>query len=502
MKTIRLSPFVNSLDIKKIEKDTLYYVPARIIPALVGFLGITVYTRLLNPNEYGLYILVMSTVSMVYAFGFNWIGYVVWRYFEKYKNGNNLFEFLSSVFTVVGVVFSAIALLWYTMTILLNGYTESHFAYLLRIGIVVLGVQIGLSLILEVLRISRQSKRYSLYSSIAASGTLLLAIGFLYILEYGAEGILLAIILISGGISLFEIRRIYKQWKIKFFYISPTILKKILTFGIPQIGIAGGATLLSIADRYLIGVFIGSKAIGIYGVGYTIADLAIQLPLGILTMAAIPVVVGTFENKSKTETSTLLKKLLCVYFIVLTPIAFGIAALSKDIINIVAGEAFRQTAIILPWVVAGVFFFGLSQIVNIPFQLKEKPYLLVYLIFSSAILNIVLNLFMIPRFGILGAAYATLIAYFIYCIVSYRLVTRIFTLSLPWVVIGKSFLASIGMFLTLYFVTSVLTPSTGSTIFKIGVGACSYFLILMLLNAFGSKTVLSGLKYVNDYLKR
>jgi len=367
------------------------------------------------------------------------------------------------------------------MTILLNGRIGTHFAYLLRIGIIVLGAQIGLSLVLEVFRVSRQSKRYSLYSSITALGTLLLAIGFLYILEYGAEGILVAIILISGGTSLFEIRRIYKQWKIKCFYISPTILKRILSFGIPQIGIAGGATLLSIADRYMIGAFIGSKAVGIFAVGYTIANLAIQLPLGILTLAAIPIVVGTFENKGKTETSMLLRKLLCVYFIVSTPVAFGIAALSKDIISIVVGEPFWPTAVILPWVVAGVFFFGLSQIVNIPFQLKEKPHLLVYLIFPSAILNIVLNLFMIPRFGILGAAYSTLIAYFIYSIVSYQVLTRIFVLSLPWLALGKSLVAALGMYLTLHFVTGIFPPGIVFLIVKVGIGACCYFLILVLL---------------------
>ncbi|GAI06878.1 unnamed protein product, partial [marine sediment metagenome] len=96
MKTIKLSPFMNRPEIKEIGKDTLYYVPARIIPALVGFLGITIYTRLLNPYEYGLYVLVMTVVSTVYAFGFNWIGYVVWRYFEKYRNDNNLSGFLST----------------------------------------------------------------------------------------------------------------------------------------------------------------------------------------------------------------------------------------------------------------------------------------------------------------------------------------------------------------------------------------------------------------------
>lgn len=498
MKTIKLSPFINRLEIKEIGKDTLYYVPARIIPALVGFLGIAIYTRLLNPHEYGLYVLVMTVVSTVYAFGFNWLGYVVWRYFERYKNDNNVSGFLSTIFSVAAAVFATVVLLGYTATIFLKGHMETHLIHLLRIGIVVLGVQIGCHLVLEILHVNRQGVKYSLYSSIMASGTLLLAILFLHVLALDVESILLATILVYGGIFSLEIGLIYKRWELKYRYTSKVIFKKILTFGMPQIGIAGGSLLLWMADRYMIGAFIGSKGVGIYAAGYTIAHMSIQMPLSILTLAAVPVIVATFENKGETETRILFRKLLAIYFLALTPVVFGIFALSREIVRFMLGELFWPTAVILPWVVAGVFFFGLSQIVNIPFQLKEKPHLLVYLIFPSAILNIVLNLFMIPRFGILGAAYSTLIAYFIYSIVSYQVVTRIFALSLPWLALGKSLVAAIGMYLTLHFVPGIFPPGIVFLIVKVGIGACCYFLILVLLMG---QTFFRNLKVFSRYTK-
>lgn len=484
-----------SSPIKEIGKDTLYYIPAKIIPVLVSFVAIAVYTRLLNPTEYGLYILVITIISTVFAFGFNWIGYVVWRYFERYKNDENLSEFLSTIFTLVAAIFVVVGLLWYAVTRFLQGHMGDHFIHLLRLGIIVLGVRIGFSHVLEIIRLNRQGIKYSLYSSINAVGTLLIAIIFIYILAFGVEGILFAIILTSGSISILGAIWIYRNWKIKCLYISRDILRKILTFGIPQIGIAGGALLLSIADRYMIAAFIGPEGVGIYAVGYTIASMSIQLPLSILILASIPVVVSTFENKGETETQILFRKLLSVYFIVLTPVVFGIAALSMDIVNIVLGEQFQQTFVILPWVAAGVFFFGLSQLTNTPFQLKEKPHLLIYLIFPSAILNIILNLFMIPQFGILGAAYATLIAYFIYCICSYKVIIKFFAFSFPWLTLTKSLLAAIGMYLSLHFVVNVLPPSIGFVILKIGVGVWSYFLILMLLK---EQAFLSGLRFLTS----
>ena len=134
--------------LKEIGKDTLWYIPAKVISALAGLIGVVIYTRLLNPTEYGGYILVMTTVAMCHTFGFTWTGYVLWRYFENYKKDNNLSSFFSTIFTIICGIFFVVALLWYSATIFLSGYMGGDLSYLFRIGVAVLGSQILFSFIL------------------------------------------------------------------------------------------------------------------------------------------------------------------------------------------------------------------------------------------------------------------------------------------------------------------------------------------------------------------
>ncbi|MEM4217283.1 MAG: oligosaccharide flippase family protein [Candidatus Methanomethylicaceae archaeon] len=486
------SPFV------QIGKDILFYVPARVIPVITSLLSIAAYTRLLDPKEYGWLSLTMATVSFVNSFAFGWLGYVIWRYFEKYKKEQNLQKFLSTVGTVSAILFLIVTPLWYLVTLFFSPYLDAYFVYLLRLGILVLGAQVGANLILTVLQVQGQSLKYSLYTAIHTLGTLSLAVSLIYFLSWGVEAILLSSVIFMGGIVGLELHQFYKRWRISPFYFSSSLFRKFSSFGLPQIGISVGALILSIFDRYMIEVLRSTEEVGIYSAGYTIADMCIQIPLSIMMLASLPIIVQTYENRGEEETRVLFKSLFSLYLIILVPAVFGIVALSQNIVEVLLGQSFGSASAILPWVAGGSFFFGFSQYSNTPFQLKEKPNQLLYLIIMAAILNIVLNFLLIPPLGILGAAYATFLAYLIYLIVSYLLVNRIFPLFFPWKTLSKAILASVGMYLILSLGLINLTSKIQSLMINITMGSLSYFVILLILR---EETIWRILFHLNQSLK-
>jgi len=471
----------SSSPLTQIGKDMLFYLPAKIVPVMANFLGIAAYTRLLAPREYGWYALLTATFSFVHALAFGWAGYVIWRYFEKHKNDQNLTQFLSTVVVMLVVLFLVVAPLWYLITMFLSPYLETRLTSLLRVGILVLGAQVGFSMMLTILQVNRQSLKYSLYVSVNALGTLLLAVGLIYFLSLGVEGILWATVIFMGGISGLELSQFCKNWRISPFSFSVSLLGKQLAFGLPQIGISVGVLVLSMFDRYMIEAFRSTEEVGIYTAAYTVADKSIQIPLSIFTLAALPVIVQTFENKGEEETRLLFKRLFSLYLIILVPAVFGIAALSQDIGEVLLGQSFQSGSAVLPWVAGGAFFFGLSQYTNASFQLKEKPHLLLYLILMASLLNIMLNLALIAPMGILGAGYGTLITYFVYFAVSYVISERFFPLLFPWQAMSKSVLASIGMYLILQLGLINLTSKIQSLVLNIAIGALSYSTMLMIL---------------------
>ena len=71
-------------------RDTLAdlgrYTPTLIIPPLMGIVAVAVYTRILDPVEYGYYTLVFTTAVFVQTVAFGWLNQSSLRYYQRYKN--------------------------------------------------------------------------------------------------------------------------------------------------------------------------------------------------------------------------------------------------------------------------------------------------------------------------------------------------------------------------------------------------------------------------------
>jgi len=180
----------NVSPIREIVKDLGYYIPARVIPALTGIAAVVIYTRLLTPEQYGLYILAITTISITTSITFEWLNRAIIRYFDEYRRRENLVEFYSTIgLSLIGVIL-LISFMWYVAISLLINWLTPEFVILLKIGGLVLLTQAGYTIILALKRASRESSKYALYSILNALSKLGIAVAFLYLLHLGARGIL------------------------------------------------------------------------------------------------------------------------------------------------------------------------------------------------------------------------------------------------------------------------------------------------------------------------
>jgi len=486
-----ISPF------QKIIKDVWYYAPAKIIPGFLAFLAIIIYTRLLSPEEYGLYILAITTIAIVTAVCFEWLNKSILRYFETYKQDQRLPEFISTVIgSLLGIV-TIVLVFWYFGITLLHNFLNPSLVILLNIGGLVILTQASYTFILFFRQAAQESSKYAVRSVISAITKLVIAVFLLYFFSTGPQAILWGMIISAGSIAIWDIFSFYRKWQIKISYFSKKLLKDFFRYGMPLMGVSVASFILVAADRYMIQYFLTTNDVGVYSAGYNLSNELIQFPLVILLLAAYPIIMETFEKKEK-ETRLLLNKILAVYFIFLAPIVFGITVLAKNITYILLGSGFQASYIILPWVSMGVFCFGLTQYFYKPFELKKQTKKLLYIVILAAVFNIILNLFLIPKFGIIGAAYATLISYFIYLFSVWLLSSQIFNWFFPWYTIAKTIIAAVIMYLMLYFIIVFQPVNIVFLIMDILLGMICYFAILLFLR---EKFVLQSFKYFFNYFK-
>ena len=462
------------------------------MPAVVGFVAIAVYTRLLSPKEYGQYIIVLTTVSMVSLFLFSWLNHSILRFFNESKDSDALPAFISTILTILFVLLFPVSGLWYVLTYFLRDLLGPDLTCLLNIGVWVLWAQAGYSLILIILRADRKPLTYSLFSSVDALGRVGLAVFLIYFFSLGADAILWAIVIVTGSIFLWGSISMYRRWGIRFCRPSRALFKKYALYGFPLALVGAGEKVLALSDRYLVGYFLDPGMVGVYAAGYDITSVSVGFLFTVLLLAAYPVLIQAYEKEGEDRVRDMLEDLLGVYFLALCPVTAGAAALSKEGVMIMLGKEFVSAGEVIPWVAGGIFFLGLNFCFNKPFQLKKKTKILMLPVILASVVNVALNIILIPRLGIKGAAIATLIAYFGYSCFTLWLSRKIFTWSFPWHTFAKTAFASSGMYVLLV-VTKPAEADVFSVFARIFLGAVFYFALLFVLK---ERFLRRGLSYV------
>lgn len=485
--------------IRKFSSDVLHYVPALIIPAIVSLVAVAVYTRFLNPEQYGQYILVITTVSIVSSFAFSWLEQAEIRYSEEYRIQGNYPKFISTVFISLAVLAIAVFVIWSITALSFTKNSDTGLVWLMQIGGIVLVAQVFYSSIRMLLRAGRKTVKYGVYATVNSFGVFGVAVCLIILFGFGADAILFAMIVVPGIIVCIELVGYFRNKTIIISKYSFSVLKRFASYGIPMIGVSVGALIVSVSDRYIIKFLMDVNAVGMYSASYNLAQMSVAVVSNIPMLAAFPVILHTFLEKGEKEAGDLIEKLISFYFVALVPVILGVAVLSTDIVRVVLGKSYWGVDTILPLVAFGTFCDRLALYCGVSLKLKEKTMLILYLWIFVGIINIVLNFVWIPIFGIIGAAYATLSAYFIYLLIVWILGCKQISFPFPIKPLLKTVLAGLIMAGILEIWFSDLPRNMAYLCGKITIGALSYFLMLWILR---ERTFLKSLRFVQKSLFR
>jgi O-antigen/teichoic acid export membrane protein len=450
-----------------------------VVPSVFGLVAVAIYTRILSPDEYGIYILVYTTALFLQVFTLNWLYQSILRYYERFQADD-----IAALFTTSLVFFCAVSLV--TALIFLCGLHWSGKMFDRRLGTALIYLPLvyagesGFKFILVFLRAMQKSLRYSFHMSINSVLKLAVALVFILLLGYQAEGILLGLAVASGAAFLWEALRLARRWQPALRHFSRKLGSQMLRFGMPLLGLVLLNLILSVSDRYLLQVYQDSAQVGIYSAGYRLAETGVYGFVMLLNLAAFPVLIKVFESEGEHRSKELVNHLQIFYLALLFPVVTGISVLSEEIVTVMLGAQYHAARHLLPWVSAGIAFMGLGLYYAKCFELKEKTGMIPVLYIGPAVLNLLLNLWWIPRWGMQGAAVSTFLAYL--CCLLLLAVTsgKMIRWQFPWLTAAKAAMASLVMGMVVH-----LLPNVGSGWLSLGIkiaaGAGTYLIVLALM---------------------
>ncbi|NLZ54329.1 MAG: polysaccharide biosynthesis protein [Thermoanaerobacteraceae bacterium] len=426
-------------------KHSFIYLFARGVPGVINFLAIAVYTRLLSPEEYGQYVLVIAWVGLGNAVLFQWLRLGLLRFLPRYQKESRsillatiLAAFLVTVLTTV-----------FLGTLLFLFWPNFELSWFLILSFALLLVQAWYELNLTLLTSQLNPLGYGVISLTKAVLALLLG-WYLAIRGLGAAGLILGLIF---GFLVPGLWTTYYEWHgVKIQKFDRSIFKKLLAYGLPLTATFALNFVVSSSDRIMLGWLKSTEASGLYAVGYDLAQQSLVMLMMVVNLAAYPLAVWNLEQKGIQAAQMQLKQNCILLLAIAMPAAAGLAILAPNIAHVILGEAFRQSAArIIPLISLGAFLMGFKAFYfDLSFQLGQHTQSQTLIALISASVNILLNFWWIPKFGIYGAAYATIIAYALGLVLSVVFGRSIFLLPVPVVDMIKLSMATILTSLTLW----------------------------------------------------
>jgi len=465
-------------------RHSALYLLARGLPGLVNFLSIAIYTRLLAPEEYGRYALVIAGVGLFNVVFFQWLRLALLRFLPAHLDDPK--PLLSTVLAS----FSGLVLLTGVLGLVAAGlWPDPTWRSLLLVAVPLLWAQAWFELDLELARGRLQPGRYAIMSGVKAVSALLL--GSLAVLwGLGAHGPLLGLL---GGLLLASFFWGGSEWKGITSKPSQDLIKRLLRYGTPLTATFALEFVVSGSDRFLIAWFLGEGPAGIYAASYGLAQQSLTLLMMAVNLAAYPLAVRALEVGGEKAAKQQLIKNWEILFGLAFPCTVGLVMLGPDLAVVLLGTNFQNEADrLISWLAVAALLSGVRAYhFDLAFQLGQRTLGQVWVMVGAAVLNILLNLWWIPQFGLMGTAWAALASYAAALLLSAYLGRTIFVVPVDWKATGKLALATGVMLLFLLAVRDL----AGLLALGVGVmgGSLVYGVSVLLLDVGELRSKLFGL---------
>lgn len=423
-------------------------------------------------------------VNVLYIMGLN-TAFIRFFTAEKERTGRETI-FSTTILFLAGISFLASLCLWLAAAPVASLlFQDKMYALYIHMMAVILFVDTVTQFPLLILRALERSKRYATITVIRFMATVALNVYFVLLLRKGVEGVLLSNVLASFIIFLILLPLTFRYVKRSF---SFSLLKKMMDFGLPLVPAVLCVLAIDLSDRYILEYFAGLEQVGIYSLGYRLG-MIMTLFVSAFRIAWPPFLLTVAKQDNAKE----IYARVLTYFLLTGALVFlGVTLYLKIILHLFVGEEYWEAAPVVPLILLSYLFYGtyVNFIVGMYIKKKTKP--IPYVTGFAALINIILNFILIPRFGMMGAAWATLCAYISMALALFVLNKRVYPIEYEQLRIIKIGVAAGIVYVLSFFISS---SSIGLELALKSVLLVGFCVLLIGFRFFHSDELSSVLKY-------
>ncbi len=407
---------LKNIDISSANSQALYNIFSTAILSGVNFITIPLFTRLLGAEQYGLYSVFHSWVTIVMCFialecrsGLGTAKYFFVGHYDEYKSSSLMLGLLSGGIFILG-------------SVLFRNQLSKIFGYPPTIVIAIFISALAYHLVEFAKNAYIYEKRAQKNFILSVSLAILTVIFSFVFLKVGyfkekylarVYGDLLPYLAIATAIVALTLKKVPPRYNSEYW-------KYCVMMGVPIVFHGLSQDILKQSDRIMMQKMgYAGIDVGIYSFFCTYTAI-VNVVLTALNTTWCPFYYDDLNEKAFDKLKIKCKNYLELF----TVVACGFLLVSREVCYIFANSEYWSGMGVIPPLLVGIYFIFLYQFpVNFEFYHKKTKIIAIGT-FSAAVINIVLNTILIPNFGMYGAALATSVSYGLLFLAHYLISTH------------------------------------------------------------------------------
>lgn len=415
-------------------KNGLINIMQNGLTVIFGFLSFYLLIRILNPEDYGAWTLFLSVVSIIEV-GRNGltqeavIKYLSSAVLAERKKIVTAAMFINIIITII------ISIALFIMAPYLGDFWKSaQIPHMIRLYILIFFV----SGVLNLLNCIEQANlRFTgiFYSNICRQFLFLGYVSYCYFTHHQASIIILTFVQIISVVTAlfiaisFTYRDVHYSKQLNFDWV-----KKIFHFGKYTFGVSLSSTLASSIDQMMLGKLISKSASGSFNIAVRITNLT-DIPTTAMATIMFPQSAIKADSNERDSIKYLYEKSVGVILALLVPTIAFIYLFSDFVLHFIAGEKYANAVPLLKVTLLYCIFSPYARQCGTILTSDGRTRFNFFLVIISAVMIITFDYFLIKQFGIIGAAYGTLLATIISFVISQIYLNKIYKINVlnPWI---------------------------------------------------------------------
>jgi O-antigen/teichoic acid export membrane protein len=405
----------------RLVRGSLTYGASDFVQKAVSFVLIPVYTRHLTTADYGIVGILSATASLAaVVLGMGLRSSVVRQYYDYRSDPRALARYLGTVLWLVvggGSAVAAALSLW-GRPLFERVFDDVPFAPFVPLTLWTALFTATGTVLLSLYRAREQALRYAALQI----GSLLLSsaaiLHFVVVRGDGAHGFATGLFLASGALFLGYLALAAREASWRF---SADKARAALAYGLPLVPHLLAASVLAAMDRIVLERITSLDQVGLYTLGYQIG-MVVGLVAASINSAWTPIF---YDRARAPDAARTFARVFTPYAAGLAWLAGALALFAREIVSLLAADAYGGAAAVVPIVAAGYLCQGLYFMLSTPIFYARRTHLVALASVSAALLDVVLVVAWAPRMGIAGAAYATLASFALLAAAAFAIARRL-----------------------------------------------------------------------------